>query len=94
MNIDGIEYVKASDISSELGEHICVIATNGWIFEGYADDPNASNITLRNASVVRKWSNGKGIGGIAKEENSGDYTLDWCGTVCIHRIVAVVGIEW
>ncbi|MBO6301588.1 MAG: hypothetical protein J6N15_04055, partial [Ruminiclostridium sp.] len=55
------------------------------------------NITvLHNASVVRRWSNGKGIGGIAKEKNKDEYTLDTIGDVIIrqNKILFEIPCEW
>ena len=42
-------------------------------------------ISLSNASVVRSWSNGKGIGAIAQTEHKDEYTLDPIGDVEIRQ---------
>ena len=46
--------------------------------------------------MVRKWTNGKGIGGIAKTENKGEYTLDAIGDVEIkqNKILFIIPCEW
>lgn len=66
---------------------ICVICECGWIIIGDKDASkiNTTTIYLCNASVVRRWSNGKGIGGIAKKENRDEYTLDPIGDVEIYQ---------
>ena len=48
----------------------------GWIIAGKETGRTEDQITLTDASVVRRWTNGKGIGGIAKAENKDEYTLD------------------
>ena len=66
---------------------ICVVCDNGWIVFGKKSESaiNSTTINLTNASVVRRWSNGKGIGGIAKKENRDEYTLDPIGDVEIYQ---------
>ena len=94
MNIDGVEYVPASEVMTYSdSEHVCVIADRGWIFEGYR---KSDEYKLSNAHVVRKWSNGLGIGGIAKPEHKDDYTLDDIGCIEFlpHAVIAVIPLEW
>ena len=76
--------------------NICIICEYGWIIkgkEGYSDD---KRIDLDDASVVRRWSNRKGIGGIAKEENKDEYTLDPIGKVSImkSKVLFIIPCEW
>lgn len=95
ININGKDYVPVEDAPEVVeSDHVCVIATNGWIFEGYAVSREGGAITLAGASVVRRWDNGRGIGGLAKAEHKDDYTLDPCGTVRVHAIVAEIALEW
>lgn len=100
ININGEDYVKASEAFGTTPAdtcHICVIATNGWIFEGYRNETPeqyGSDIYLTDAHVVRKWSNGLGIGGLANPEHKDDYTLDAIGDVAIHYVVAVIPLGW
>lgn len=99
ITLDGEEYIKKSDLPAgyEESEHICVVCTNGWIFEGRMNDAGADGcpLTLSNASVVRKWSNGLGIGGIADPEHFADYTLDKIGSIRIYAsaVIAVISIR-
>lgn len=89
---------KAKDIQPAIEtDHIIVIAQRGWIFEGHRDRSVNDKIQLLNASVVRSWSNGRGIGGLAKKDYKGDYKLDPVGTVSFPNegIIASVDItEW
>lgn len=75
----------------------CIICEHGWILIGIKEVESKDNITvLHNASVVRRWSNGKGIGGIAKEKNKDEYTLDTIGDVIIrqNKILFEIPCEW
>lgn len=78
--------------------NICVILEQGWILVGQRTESTESQDTmpLRNASVVRSWHNGKGIGGIAKAENRDEYTLDAIGDVIIrqNKILFEIPCEW
>ena len=78
INIDGEEYVLKSDLPAayEESEHVCVICTNGWIFEGRGHRDDGGDWLLSEATIVRRWDNGLGIGGIADPEHYGDYTLE------------------
>ena len=103
ININGTEYVKASDVcvceSSDSWEHVCVIATNGWIFEGCKNkdlQPAAGGIYLANAHVVRSWSNGRGIGALADPKYKDEYILDPIGAIEVLRgkIISVFKLRW
>lgn len=93
ININGKEYVEKTDAYKD-SEHVCVIADRGWIFEGYKQDDTGCK--LSNAHVVRRWDNGLGIGGIAKDEHKDDYTLDEIGCIEINTkaIIAIIPLEW
>lgn len=78
-------------------DHIIVIAQRGWIFEGFKDKAVKDKIQLLNANVVRSWTNGRGIGGLAQKDHKSDYKLDPVGTVSFPNegIIATVDItEW
>lgn len=68
----------------------------GWIVIGKETGRTAESVTLSDASVVRKWTNGKGIGGIAKAENKDEYTLDAIGNVVIRhgKVLFEIPCEW
>ncbi len=89
---------SATDIQPALAtDHIIVIAQRGWIFEGHKDTSVIDKIQLLNASVVRSWSNGKGIGGLCSKQSKADYKLDLVGTVSFPNegVIATLDItEW
>lgn len=91
ININGTEYVPAAQ-AYDGTEHVCVIADRGWIFEGYKREDG----TLANAHVVRKWTNGLGIGALADNEHKDDYTLDAIGDLRIapRAIIAEFPLGW
>lgn len=74
----------------------CVVCEYGWIIAGAETERNDDYIKLTNASVVRKWNNGKGIGAIAKKENKHEYTLDPIGDVNIRtsKVLFEIPCEW
>lgn len=74
----------------------CFVCEYGWILIGNVAERTSETITLADASVVRRWNNGKGIGGIAKESNKGEYTLDAIGGVVIRtgKVLFEIPCEW
>lgn len=74
----------------------CFVCEYGWILIGKVTDRTANEIGLTDASVVRRWSNGKGIGGIAKAANKKEYTLDAIGDVSIrlNKVLFEIPCEW
>jgi hypothetical protein len=79
-----------------MEKNVCVICESGWIIKGEKVDSDDASLTLKNASVVRCWSNGRGIGGIAKAEYKDEYTLDYIGDVYISsgKILFIIPCEW
>ena len=78
-------------------KHSAIVCERGWIIFGIiVDGGSDSEVRVTDASVVRKWSNGKGIGGIAYLKSKDEYTLDYIGEVLIQRskILFVIPCEW
>ena len=79
-------------------KNLTVVCEYGWIVKGQFDEElsNDSKMVMHEASVVRRWTNGKGIGGIAKAENKHEYTLDAIGDVEIYKnkILFTIPCEW
>lgn len=73
-----------------------IVCEYGWILVGKMENPSSQTTLLKEASVVRRWSNGKGIGGLAKAENKHEYTLDEVGSVSIQtsKILFEIPCEW
>ena len=92
--IGGIEY---RPITSGTGANKIVIVSYGWIFVGQVIESVPDKVSLTNASVVRKWSNGKGIGALASIEHKEDYALDQCSgdvTIPIQSVIATIDCQW
>lgn len=79
-----------------MNKKTCFVCELGWIIIGIVERRTDEAISLRDASVVRKWSNGKGIGGIAKVMYKDDYTLDAIGDVVIYKskVLFEIPCEW
>lgn len=79
-------------------KNLTVVCEYGWIVKGQVDEglSNDSKMVMHEASVVRRWTNGKGIGGIAKAANKQEYTLDAIGDVEIYqsKILFTIPCEW
>lgn len=73
-----------------------IVCEYGWILVGKMENPSSQTTLLKEASVVRRWSNGKGIGGLAKAESKHEYILDEVGTVSIQtsKILFEIPCEW
>ena len=74
----------------------CFVCEYGWIIVGKEIERTVETIILTDASVVRRWTNGKGIGGIAKAENKSEYTLDAIGDLVIRldKVLFEIPCEW
>ena len=74
----------------------CFVCEYGWIIIGKVKEVAPAGIALTEASVVRRWTNGKGIGSIAKAENKSEYTLDPIGDVVIRqsKVLFEIPCEW
>ena len=74
----------------------CFVCEYGWIMIGEEKGRTDSAVTLTDASVVCRWTNGKGIGGIAKAGNKDEYKLDPIGDVVIRqsKVLFEIPCEW
>jgi len=74
----------------------CYVCEYGWIIIGKEKERTEDHVKVSEASVVRRWTNGKGIGGIAKAENKKEYTLDAIGDVVIRigKVLFEIPCEW
>lgn len=82
---------------NDKNNHLIVVCEAGWIICGVIGEQSSDVLLeLKDASVVRRWSNGKGIGGLAKEKYKGDYTLDEIGNVGIKqsKVLFTIPCEW
>ena len=74
----------------------CYICECGWIIIGQFEAKRDNMVRLKDASVVRCWSNGRGIGAISKKEYKDEYILDEIGYVEIaeSKIIFAIPCEW
>lgn len=79
-----------------MGEHICAVIDYGWIIEGKVTSRAGGIIQMMDANVVRRWSNGRGIGSIADPEHKDEYTLDPIGNVRVYepRVLFEIPMNW
>ena len=79
-----------------MGKSVCVVCEYGWVIKGVVTEETELTTKLKDSSVVRRWTNGKGIGGIAKAVNKSEYTLDPIGDVEIMKgkVLFVIPCEW
>ena len=77
-------------------KHLIVVCEAGWIICGKQTEANEVSLELKEASVVRRWNNGKGIGGLAKEKYKDNYMLDEIGDVAIRqsKVLFTIPCEW
>jgi hypothetical protein len=72
--------------------HEIFVMDNAWILVGIPGEDGA----LTDASVVRSWSNGRGIGALSNTGQKHEYTLDPIGDVRIRpaRVVFSIPCGW
>ena len=101
INLNGTDYYTKDELKVDeltMSEHVVVICDRGWIFEGRTAMHSEDGMDLTHAHVVRKWTNGMGIGGIQSAEHKDEYTLDTLPSgirIAASTIIAVLPItEW
>ena len=79
-----------------MGEHICAVVDYGWIIEGMVASRAGGTIRMEDASVVRSWRNGRGLGAIADPDHKDEYTFDPIGNVSIYegRVLFEIPLGW
>lgn len=96
ISIDGTDYVRASDVPADTTptDRQIVVADRGFVFVGDSSTDDAGNVTLGNASVIRRWGTTKGLGQLASEGKQSATVLDACGTVRVPSgsVVAVFNV--
>lgn len=73
-----------------------IVCEYGWIIIGKIEAEDEKKIIVSEGSIVRSWSNGRGIGALAKEQYKDEYKLDYIGGVEIRQSKAlfVIPCEW
>lgn len=70
-------------------EKVIIIAQRGWVFLGDMTQED-SEVTLSNASCIRRWGTTKGLGQLAIDGPQPNTVLDPVGKVKFHEL-AIVG---
>lgn len=83
-------------MSTKKTTNTIAVCENGWILVGIIVKEDTETIQVMKTQVVRRWSNGRGIGGLVKEEYKSEYTLDPIGEVSINKnkILFTIPCEW
>lgn len=83
INVDGVEYVKKSDVKTGSGKPTklqIVILQRGWVIIGrYREEKD--EFVSEDSKVIRTWGTTKGLGELALEGPKSNTKLDDCGTV-------------
>jgi len=69
-----------------------LVLHRGWVVVGYYSATD-SEVTLRQAAVVRRWGTTKGLGEIAAGGPTAATILDACGVVRVHPLAVVLSIQ-
>lgn len=69
-----------------------VILQRGWIMVGDLSK-EGTEFTLTDASVIRSWETGKGIGGVALSGPVPGVVLDPVGTARFHELTVVARLD-
>lgn len=69
-----------------------VVLQRGWVAVGdYAAD--GDEVSLTNASIVRRWGTTKGLGELAANGPRPNTILDPCGTLRVHQLAVVLMLD-
>lgn len=69
-----------------------VIAQRGWVFVGDVTR-NGDDVTIENASNIRRWGTTKGLGELAAKGPRGETKLDPCPTVRLHALAVIATLD-
>jgi hypothetical protein len=69
-----------------------VIGHRGWVFIGH-ESVTGDEVTLTEASCIRRWGTKKGLGEIAAGGPTPTTILDSVGTVRLHRLAVIATID-
>jgi len=69
-----------------------IIAQRGWVFVGDVET-SGEQITISNASCIRRWGTTKGLGELAFEGPKSATVLDKMGTVRLHVLAVVAALD-
>lgn len=91
ISIDGVDYVRADQVSIASTDTQIVVGQRGWIFVGQVSD-DGEDLVITNARNIRIWGTTKGLGELADGPTS-TTKHDAYGTVRIPRLTVVARIN-
>lgn len=70
-----------------------LVLQRGWVIVGdVARTEGSEEVTVENASVIRRWGTSKGLGELALDGPTESTRLDACGTVKVHKLGVVLSM--
>jgi hypothetical protein len=91
ISIDGVDYVRADQVSTEPTETQIVVGQRGWILVGQVSQ-DGEDLVITNARNIRIWGTTKGLGELA-DGPTGTTKSDAYGTVRIPKLTVVARIN-
>jgi len=91
ININGVEYVKASELETGNSEVKIVVLQRGWVAVGYWHR-EGNDCKLTNASIIRTWGTTNGLGEIVTSPTS-KTVLDKAGTIQFDYLTVVLTLD-
>jgi len=76
-------------MSEKINPIAILVLQRGWVAVGKIDQ-KGSQVTLTDASIVRKWGTTKGLGQIANGGPTKSTVLDPVGTISVHELAIVM----
>lgn len=90
--LNGVEYVRASDVPIEVGEKRIIVADKGFVFVGDCTDESDGSVTIRNARNIRRWGTTHGLGELGTGPTK-KTVYDACGTVRCTPILTIAVVS-
>ena len=91
ITLDGVDYVRADQVSVEPSEKQIVVGQRGWVFVGDVSE-SGGDIVIGNAQNIRIWGTEKGLGQLVSGPTS-ETKYDSYGVVRLPKLSVVARIN-
>ncbi|MET4780848.1 hypothetical protein [Glaciihabitans sp. UYNi722] len=91
ISIDGVDYVRADQVTIDASETQIVVGQRGWIFVGAVHE-DGDDLVITDARNIRIWGTTKGLGELASGPTDKTKS-DLYGTVRIPKLTVVARIN-